>query len=79
MGVIVFVGAPALGRGVGGRSPLQQSSEASRNERLAAVDPEAAFEALRLLSERRLWTWVQSVPGRSTACTHSYETSSPAG
>jgi transposase len=30
---------------------------ASRNERLAAVDPEAASEALRLLSERRLLTW----------------------
>jgi transposase len=30
---------------------------ASRNERLAAVDPEAASEALRLLSERRLLIW----------------------
>jgi hypothetical protein len=27
---------------------------ASRNERLAAVDPEAESEVLRLLSERRL-------------------------
>ena len=30
---------------------------ASRNERLAAMDPEAASEVLRLLSERRLLTW----------------------
>ena len=37
---------------------------ASRNERLATVDPEAASEVLRLLSERRLLTWWPSVPGR---------------
>jgi transposase len=30
---------------------------ASRNERLARVDPESASEALRLLSERRLLIW----------------------
>jgi hypothetical protein len=37
---------------------------ASRNERLAAVDAEAASEVLRLLSERRLLTWWPSAPGR---------------
>jgi transposase len=58
---------------------LATALAASRNERLAAVDPEAASEALRLLSERRLLTLLPSVPERSTACTHSYETSSPAG
>src|SRR3712207_1852702 len=42
---------------------------ASRNGRLAAVDPEAASEVLRLLSERREETWWPSVPGRSTAST----------
>ena len=52
---------------------------ASRNERLAAVDPEAASEVLRLLSERRERTWSQSAPGRSTACTGCCGTSSPAG
>jgi hypothetical protein len=38
---------------------------ASRNERLATVDPEAASEVLRLLSETRLLTWWPSAPGRS--------------
>ena len=33
---------------------LATALAASRNERLAAVDPEAASEVLRLLSERRL-------------------------
>ena len=37
---------------------------ASRNERLAAVEHEAASEMLRLLSERRLLTWWPSVPRR---------------
>ena len=36
---------------------LATALAASRNERLAAVDPEAASEVLRLLSERRLLTW----------------------
>src|SRR5919112_5743993 len=49
---------------------------ASRNERLAAVDPEAASEVPRLLSERRLLTWWPNVQGGSTACTGFYETSS---
>ena len=41
---------------------LATALAASRNERLAQVDPEASSEALRLLSERRLLTWLQSVP-----------------
>ena len=36
-----------------GVDALATALAASRNERLAAVDPEAASEALRLLSERR--------------------------
>jgi transposase len=36
-----------------GLDALATASAASRNDRLAAVDPEAASEALRLLSERR--------------------------
>jgi transposase len=43
---------------------LATALAASRNERLAAVDPEAASEVPRLLSERRLWTWLPSAPGR---------------
>jgi transposase len=43
---------------------LATALAASRNERLPAVDPEAASEVLRLLSERRLWTWWPSAPGR---------------
>ena len=58
---------------------LATALAASRNERLAAVDPEAASEVLRLLSERRLLTWWPNVPERSTACTGFYEISSPAG
>jgi transposase len=62
-----------------GVDALATALAASRNERLTAVDPEAASEALRLLSERRLLTWLQSVPGRSTASMRSCGTSSPAG
>ena len=58
---------------------LATALAASRNERLAQVDPEAASEAMRLLSERRLLTWWPSVPGHSTACMVSCGTSSPAG
>ena len=36
-----------------GLDALATALAASRNERLAAVDPEAASEVLRLLSERR--------------------------
>ena len=45
---------------------LSTALAASRNERLAQqVDPDAASEVLRLLSERRLLTWSQSAPGCS--------------
>jgi transposase len=47
-----------------GIDALATALAASRNERLAQVDPEAASEVLRLLSERRLWTWLRSVLGR---------------
>ncbi|HYQ85553.1 MAG TPA: transposase [Rubrobacter sp.] len=47
-----------------GLDALATALAASRNERLAAVDPEASSEVLRLLSERRLLTWLQSAPGR---------------
>jgi len=62
-----------------GLDALATALAASRNERLAAVDPEADSEVLRLLSERRLLTWLQSVREHSTACTGSCGTSSPAG
>jgi transposase len=44
-----------------GLDALATALAASRNERLAPVDPEAASEALRLLSERR--TWWPNAPG----------------
>ena len=47
-----------------GLDALATALAASRNERLTALDPEVGSEALRLLSERRLLTWLQSVPGR---------------
>jgi hypothetical protein len=62
-----------------GLDALATALAASRNERLAAVDPEAGSEVLRLLSERRLLTWWPSVPERSIACMGSCGTSSPAG
>jgi transposase len=62
-----------------GVDALATALAASRNDRLAAVDPEAASEALRLLSERRLLTWWPSAPGRSTASTRSCGNSSPEG
>ena len=43
---------------------LATALAASRNDRLAQVDPEAASEVLRLLSGRRLLTWLRSAPGR---------------
>ena len=47
-----------------GVDALATALAASRNERLATIDPEAASEVLRLLSERRLLTWWPSVnPG----------------
>jgi transposase len=62
-----------------GLDALATALAASRNERLATVDPEVGSEALRLLSERRLLTWWPSVLERSTACMGSCGTSSPAG
>jgi hypothetical protein len=47
-----------------GVDALATALAASRNERLAAVDPEADSEVLRLLSERHLLTWWPSAPGR---------------
>jgi transposase len=47
-----------------GLDALATALAASRNGRLAPVDPEAASEVLRLLSERRLVTWWPSAPGR---------------
>jgi len=46
-----------------GLDALATAMAASRNERLAAVDAEAASETTRLLSERRLLTCSQSAPG----------------
>lgn len=40
-----------------GLDALATALAASRNERLAQVDPEGSSEVLRLLSERRLLTW----------------------
>jgi transposase len=62
-----------------GLDALATALAASRNERLAAVDPEAASEVLRLLSERRLVTWWPNVPERSTVSTDCCGISSPAG
>jgi transposase len=62
-----------------GVDALATALAASHNERLAPVDPEADSEVLRLLSERRLLTWLPSAPGRSTACTDSCGISSPTG
>jgi transposase len=47
-----------------GLDALATALAASRNDRLAAVDPEDSSEVLRLLSERRLLTWWPSVPER---------------
>jgi transposase len=52
---------------------------ASRNERLAAVDPEAASEALRLLSERREDLAAERTRALKAASTRSCGTSSPEG
>jgi transposase len=58
---------------------LATALAAWRNERLAAVDPEAGTEVMRLLSERRSKTWWPSVLGRSTASTGFYGISCLAG
>ena len=59
---------------------LATALAASRNERLAAVDPEAAPEAMRLLSESRedlVAERTRALKAASTRC--SCGTSSPAG
>src|SRR5918993_710662 len=58
---------------------LATALAASRNERLAAVDPEAASEVLRLLSERREDLVAERTRALKAACTGSCGISSPAG
>ena len=54
-----------------GLDALATALAASRNGRLAAVDPEGSSEAMRLCSPRGAKTWWPSAPGRSTASTGS--------
>src|SRR5215211_7825613 len=58
---------------------LATALAASRNERLAPVDPEAASEALRLLSERREDLVGERTRALKAASTRSCGTSSPEG
>jgi transposase len=58
---------------------LATALAASRNERLAQVDPEASSEALRLLSERREDLVAERTRALKAASTRSCGTSSPAG
>jgi hypothetical protein len=62
-----------------GVDALATALAASRNERLVAVDPEAASEVLRLLSERREDLVAERTRALKAACTDSCGTSSPAG
>src|ERR687889_2450723 len=62
-----------------GVDALATALAASRNERLAAVDPEAASEALRLLSERREDLVAERTRALKAASTRSCGISSPAG
>jgi transposase len=62
-----------------GLDALATALAASRNERLAAVDPEAASETMRLLSERREDLVAERTRALEAASTRSCETSSPAG
>jgi transposase len=62
-----------------GLDALATALAASRNERLAAVDPEAASEALRLLSERREDLVAERTRALKAASTRSCGISSPAG
>ena len=48
-------------------------------KRLAAVDPEAGSEVLRLLSERREDLVAERTRALKAACTDFYETSCPVG
>ena len=58
---------------------LATALAALRNERLAAVDPEAASEVLRLLSERREDLVAERTRALKAASTGSCGTSSPVG
>src|ERR671910_2881007 len=60
-----------------GLDALATALAASRNERLAAVDPEAASEVLRLLSERRENVVAERIRALKAASTGSCGTSSP--
>jgi transposase len=62
-----------------GLDALATALAASRNERLAVVDPQATSELLRLLSERREDLVAERTRALKAACTGSCETSSPAG
>jgi transposase len=62
-----------------GLDALATALAASRNERLAPVDPEAASEVLRLLCERREDLVAERTRGLKAACTGFYEISCPAG
>jgi transposase len=62
-----------------GLDALATALAASRNERLAAVDPEVGSEALRLLSERREDLVAERTRALKAACTGFCATSSPAG
>ena len=61
-----------------GLDALATALAASRNERLAAVDPEPARRCCAYFP-RGVKTWWPSVPERSTASTGFYETSFPVG
>jgi transposase len=62
-----------------GLDVLATALAASHNERLAAVDPEAGSEVLRLLSERREDLVAERTRAFKAACTGSCGTSSPVG
>jgi transposase len=62
-----------------GLDALATALAASRNERLAAVDPEVGSEALRLLSERREDPVAERTRALKAASTGFCGTSSPAG
>jgi transposase len=62
-----------------GLDALATALAVSRNDRLAAVDPEAASEVLRLLSERREDLVAERTRALKAACTRFCGTSSPAG
>ena len=62
-----------------GLDALATALAASRNGRLAAVDPEIGSEVLRLLSERREDLVAERTRALRAASTGFYETSSPAG